>query len=532
MENLYEFNSILYGFTYEGDDKRIMAFQDGDSKESLSDSSFNANEQVRKFVEYKDNLYALVGTTSDGRLLRLDVVNSGENDTWTEVVGTSTLNEAIYDCVYSEDSIIIFGQYHVFEWDNSTCSLIDTVESGLTIYYAMTYRNAVYIYGEYSSYGTDYQAFFKYENGVFTSLHTSDDNLSLDSRYDVYGKELLCEYRGKIYYIMQENANLALREYVVSDNTHRTVMDLFESTSYFHTAMLTYDGLILIAYSSITGITNVMTYVPVKFELENVLVPGDGDVNDLMKRVNSDPINTETQKTKYPISSYDSYPLIGCLKGKLNSVFKYCHRNEFYSEINDVSVLFNIKLKSLLDQICTLSNYVLFVNGKNTAIVDDRSVSGYSDKFMDVKQNTDYGNNQLVEIENVDGHYPNDFRKIVINWSNINWEENNPVAVGSSVSMGNIFEYDSVLVNDPITAKNIATNLLNQLINVEQLRSVLSFSYYLEQNDNLSFKVLSDFIYMDENREYKIYAIEHNIKDMTTNLILLERVIVDRVDTL
>ena len=176
----------------------------------------------------------------------------------------------------------------------------------------------------------------------------------------------------------------------------------------------------------------------------------------------------------------------------------------------------------MLDNLCTLSDQVLTINGKNTAIVKNRDLSGLSDRLMTVANNNDYGNEYIKEIRSTE-EYPNNFLKITINWSNYKWENNVPVSVGFLESLDNVFQYSSPIVNDPVTARNIAVNLIEQLSSVEQLDIVLSFSYFLENYDNISFNVNENFVYLDKDTEWKLYKIEHNIKDMSTTLLAVER---------
>jgi len=525
MENLIEFKQILFGFTAEGNDKRIMAFQDGGSKESLSDAGFNSGEQVINFLIFKGDLYALVSTTTSGRLLKLATIISGSADTWEEIDVGSEFDERMHDFCYGGDKLYIFGTYNTWTYDGTTLRSIDPIPTGLSIYSSLYYADSIYLYGYLNDYGSETQILYKFNEDIgYIEVDSSATHMELESTYDVFGKKLISEYRGKLYYCFVISTDFILRSYDVSTELLVSEYTLGDSDDVY-TCMLQYEGLILTSlYDTAAGSPDVKVFVPVKYEIENALVSGDGDVSESLIRVDSDPMFSNRLKSDSSIPCFASYPVVGVLKGKYGYAFKYGNRPEFYTDLDDVNSLLNINLKDLMDQLCSMTSAVFFVDGNNTARISDREVVGYPDKFKEFNQKTDFGNDYIKEIKETK-EYPNDFRRIVINWNNAKWETNNPVAIGSVASIGSVFEFDSAFVNDPITAGNIATNLLKQLISVEQLDTVLSLAHYLEGTDNVSFNVKDDFIYLDKDREYKLYAVEHNLNEMTTSLIVVERVI-------
>jgi len=531
MENIIKFKNILFGFTGYGDNKRIMAFQDGDYKISANNTVFNAGETVIKFIEHKGNLYAAVRGLSTSRLLKLAKINIQLEDTWEEVIGVSDLDERLCEAISSYDRIYLFGTNTVWYYDTAV-NVADVLPAGFTPYSSICIDNDIYLYGKTDNYGTVSQTVYKYNDvDGYDLIYNNDSYIDFDSYYDVYGKTLIVEYNGKVYFPIIDGTHISLKVYEVASNVFNTNYELCDLDNIV-TTMLVYDGLILSAvYDTIDLTSNVIVYVPKRMEYENVLIAGDNSIDDIIHRVDSDPICTDRGIADIPLLAADEFPVIANLKGKLNSVIKYGKRFEPYCDLWNIDSVISASLKDLVDQLCTLCGYTFFVDGQNNVKINKREVVGHTNKFAQINHNTDYGDIIIKDIGE-SKKYPNSYRRITINWSNLKSEDNTPVSVGSLESMGSVFSFDSSFINDPITAYNVAINLLSQLVSVESLSAELSFSHYLEAGDNVSFNVNRDFVYIDKDREYKIYQVEHDLTNKTTKLLLVERILVETCETI
>lgn len=525
MENLISYKSILFGFTNYGGDCRIIAFKNGESKTSRSNTYFLTGDVIRNFITFKGDLYALVASTSRaGQLIKLSEINSGAEDTWDNMSG-SGIDEAPKCAVLTSDYIYVFGSSTLWKYNNGVISDIATLPTNLDVYYALYFGNDIFMYGVLSG----AQKLYKFNGTTFTELDTSASTIAYSTYYNVYGKKLLVEYRGCLYYVFSDGANINLKKYDMNSGRISSEM-VIGTTDFVVTSMMLYEGLILMAYYDIVNnVSNVKIYVPIQLEVENSLVIGDGDISDSIKVVKSDPIFSERSDSNGNVPCFNTYPIVGTLKGKINNAFKYGNRKEMYSDIIDAKNLVDKNLKDLVDNINTMIGYVTFVDGENIDNFKPRDIIGQGDRLLTIKDGTDYGDNFIKSIDNVK-MYPNNFRRITINWANIKWGDNYPVSVGSIESVGNVFDYDSILINDPITAQNIALHLLKQLVTIEQVGGVLSFSHFLELYDNISFDVNTDIAYFDKNVEYKMYSIEHNLKEKTSTIVVVERVLTEEIE--
>jgi hypothetical protein len=140
--------------------------------------------------------------------------------------------------------------------------------------------------------------------------------------------------------------------------------------------------------------------------------------------------------------------------------------------------------------------------------------------------NTSFFNGYIKEVKS-DNNAIDDFRKVSIDWNNPEYENNEPITIGSAFSSGNAYSFSSNLINDPITAKNIALNILRQSAMVEKLKCELSFAPFLDGGDCASIDIDEDYLQYDKDTEYLVLDIEHDFKNNTTIVSLMERLVIE-----
>ena len=524
---MIEFNGILYGFT-NLTTRKIMAFQFGNSKESLAITNFSAGEMVKKFVIYKNKLYAVVSGSSTGRVWRLDKVNTGAADNWTEIHTVSDITQKIRDAVVYGGYIYLIGNSNMLYTDGATLTTSTSMASNFTPYAALAKNDNIFIYGTHTTYG---QSLYSYNGTAFVKEYSHTETIDYDTYIYIDGKPVIVEYKGKIYFPIREGSYLVLMSYDINDDDTVAVMSLHNSDTMF-TALLVYNGVIFCAeYNKSDDDSNVVVYVIERYVMEKVLVPGDGDISDSLKRVDSDVLDSKSGMSIEPVPPFNSYPVMVGLKGKMNTVIKYAPRLEGYSEISDAEELVGVNLKDLADQLAHLSISNYYANGENTVVIRNRDMVGKNDLFMTFSEDTDYGNEYIKEFTE-QGRSDVHFNKVTINWNNMRWSDSVPVSVGSLLAIEEEFSFESVFINDPITAANIAVEMLRQLVSVDKVSTVLSFAYFIELYDNIAYNIDREFVYYDKDKEYKVVALEHNMEEKTTSITVLERVVSLKVEAL
>ena len=530
MERLLQFNDILYGYTGYNNNKRIVSFQFGTNKISLSNSGFNSGESIVKFLEYKGQLYGLVSGTNTSRVIRLSKVNSGLEDTWEEVIGVSDLDEKVVDMAIYSTGIYIIGSNTIWLLYDDAVTVVTNLPNNFVAISVCVSSDVLFLYGLVNNYSDNYQSVYKYQDSDFEEIDSSQSAIDHVGNFDANGKSLIIPHGGKVYYTIIQGDYIQMVSYDVSEHLLKNEYQLLSKFQYITTCLYVYENIILVAYyDMLYDTSNVITFVPNTIQIESVLVSGDGDIAEPIKTVPSDPIFTDPGMNKNVIPACDVLPVVGALKGTYNYSFKYENRLEAYSDLVDLENIVSAKLKEIIDSINNSLGTVFFTDGLNRARLEAREVIGKSNKFIEIKHSTDYGDNLIKDVGDVEA-YPNNFVRITVQWANSLWSETNPIVLGSIIGSGNQFDLDNPLINDPVTAKNVAMSLLKQLVDTEQLSVSLAFAHFLEHGDNLSFNVNSDFIYLDKNREYKLYKVEHNFAEKTTNIVVVERILTNISD--
>jgi hypothetical protein len=530
MEKLYQFKDIIFGYTNDGTDRAITKHQDGNSYISYPNASFANDERVTCFLSFEGKLHALITDDTDtGRLLRLDVLKTGEADTWTEICSIADLDSPPALMEYLEDSIFIFSTSEVWEWDGtSLTSKTTSLPTQLTSIYSSTYfQDKIILLGE----GAASNHLVSYDgNTTFETLADNNSAIDFPTGFQPIGKNLMQEYKGVIYWLEKASSFHFLCSYDISDGLQESF--LLNIGSYLPTSVLVDRGIVYIGvYNNTTSRSNITTYVPVPFEKEQPLVSGEGRIWQGLKKVTSDPVFLVSEPKLGKVSYFKEYPVLAVLRGKLNPVIKYAKRLEFYSDINDVSALAGVTLKDMIDMLNSPANNFLQVDANNTAKIFPRDLVGYSNKDLEFASSSDYGDQIINEVINVES-YQHNFRKIVVNWSNTKWQNNTSVAVGA-VEIGDaaVYEENSIFVNDPILAKSIGLYLLDNMDVSEAMSIQLSYAYFMEGGENVSFDVTDDVIEIDKDREWKVIGVVNSKEEMTTTLFVLERSLLEERET-
>jgi hypothetical protein len=332
----------------------------------------------------------------------------------------------------------------------------------------------------------------------------------------------MVELGGKIYWISRDGTTFQLLALEIESGGVAEVLDLgfYLPTCITANNKIIYLSVVDAINTWVASVFNIITYTPEKFSQESILMSGEGKALSSLKKIVSDPIFLITSAKEGSLSYSKEYPVIGVLGGVLNPVIKYGKRLEFYTDLNND--MDNLDLKTMIDELCSMTNRNFIVDADNIAIIQDRDLVGYSNSFMTVSDGSDYGDALLQDVA-YSGKYESTFRRIVLNWYNGRYASPSPVVVGSGFGNAATLDLNFSLLNNPILALNIGRYLLKRMDTTEYLSVVMAMSYFLEKGDNMKFAVDSFGLYIDGEREWKVYALEHTLGERTTTLKLLER---------
>jgi hypothetical protein len=525
MEDIISFKDVIYGYENDGSTQAVVALQDGAAK--ISYGTFSVNERVLNFVVYRGELFmVIVNDTADtGRMLRLDRVVVGGEDSWAEVVTATSLDTAPQTIEFYQDLLYLFSGEEVWSWDGTALASVSTsLPSGVTWYSALGYRGMLYMYGLVGA----NNILYSYDGqDTFVVLDTFTA-ISLPVGFEPSGKSFLAIEDGEVYYPRYSAPYSYLSSY--GPETGLLALERYNLEDRRATALFALNGVIFVGYTNVAGTgVNILTYVPKPFEVIETL-PGNG-VNGGLVRVKGDPVFMKMDDVEF-IKAFREYPVMASLKNTdLPYVFKYSPRLELYTDLGDVAKLFTKSLKEIMDELCTITDSTFRVDSGNLAIVNRKDLVGIPKKFMTVTDGTEGGaNNFLKELLNITVN-PYNYKRIVITWENEYWESDAAGVAGSMENSPNaVFEISSDFINDPILAKNAAEYLLGRMVNGEKIEAEFGFAYFLEGDEVLGFKLDDNVVVMGEDREWKMVGVEHDFKAKTTILNFWERNLVKEKD--
>ena len=516
MESGINYKGLLYAFNEN--DVSIYAFQGEVSKVS-NGTDFTGTDYVTKFLEWRAGLYALV---SDGRLLKLDHMVTGDEDVWEEVCDAG---EDSCDIVNFQDSIFIIGTLTIYKWDGTSLTTISSLPSGYSFYCALSVEDSIYLYGDD---GTNV-AVTKYNgNLTFTDIWQDTTHATLIdfSFYNKNGKPHLVEYKGQLYFTYYyDNLTTHLVKFDLSSLYYEDVQGITDSSiTGIVTAMLIDDGMILLpAFENVVGSdsSNVYVHILEDYTQEETFVSGYSSNYGKLYRVDSDPI-LSSQHDKERLIYYSVNTVVGCIGGDVQPVFKYGGRLEPYTDLNDVSSLQGVNLKALTDDLCNLLDSYLIVKPENIAFADMKSMVGRSDKLLTLSDDEGYGDLQILKVNSYK-QGENNFRRVSIHWSNpIIGDGVEVVGVPGTIAV-NEYSFDSFLVNNPSIANNIATYIFNNMFSSDVLSLDCEYAPFLRVGNNVNIKTVGSYLYISEDKEFKIVDVNHNFKRKYTKLVLAER---------
>jgi hypothetical protein len=513
MECGIDYKSIM--FTFDDDDLTIKAFQ-GETYKNSNISDFAGSDLVLKFIIWRGDLYALV---NDGRLLKLEEINSGTTDTWTEVTDTSDNSN---DMVNFEDSLYIIGQTNIYKWDGTSLTTKVAIPANHDYYNALSIEDKIYLYGDDNTYTIvdEYDG-----NTTITELWSDHTHgLIIDwFLYTVYGKPHLAEYKGKLYFTYYyDDQYTHLIEYNLSTDKYRDVTEI-GTVEGINTALIIDNDMVLMSIFLMlgAGYSNVVVHILDEYVQEEVVTSGEGQKEGRLFRIESDPM-LPSQHDKERLVYYPIYSVIGNLTGSIAPVFKYGRRVEFYSDLNDASQLINLNLKDVVDNICNLLDSYVIIRPENIVEVDKKAMIGRSNLYATLSDDEGYGDIQIAELEDYEQGV-NNFRRVSINWNNSIWGSDvEIVGVPGSINVDE-FNYNSFLVNNPILAKNIATYIFNNMFSSDVIKFKTEYAPFLIVGKNLNIKAIGSYLYIDENKEFKIVELQHSWKNKFSSITLAER---------
>lgn len=527
MEDIISFKDVIYGYEDDGVSQAIIALQDGAAK--ISWVGFTATERVLNFIIYKGELLMVItdDTTDKGKVLRLDKVNVGVVDNWTEVITTTDLDTAPEVVEFFQDLLYIFSGNEVWSWDGETLASVTTSLPATVIWYsALGYRGMMYLLGLVGA----NNVLYSYDGGdadSFTVLDTFTA-LSLPSGFEPSGKSFLVIEDGEIYYPRYSAPYSYLASY--SPETGLLELERYNLEDKRATVLYALSGVVFVGYTNVAGTgVNILTYVPKPYEMRDIL-PGNGVSGGLVK-IKGDPVFMKMDDIEF-IKAFREYPVMASVRNNsMPYVFKYSPRLEQYTDLVDVGGVFTKTLKEIMDELCAVTDTTFRVDNGNLAIVNRKDLVGIPKKFMTVTDGTDGGaNNFLKNLLNISVN-PYNYKRIVIEWKNDYWNMDTPGTAGSlENSQSSVFEISSDFINDPIAAKNTAEYLLGRMVNGEKIEAEFGFAYFLEGDEVLGFKLDDNIVVMGEDREWKMVGVEHNFKERTTTLNFWERNLVKEKD--
>lgn len=523
METLEYYHSILWGYHEDGTNQAIIASKDGDSKESYADGSFAANEVVLKFQIYKDLLYVCIrnATSGNGRILRLDKINSGTTDTWTEVLTTSDIDSEPNLFLSFDDYIYIISTSEVWKYDGTTLtSVTSSMPTADNFYYAVTAGDLIYFVGKNST----NHIFYSYDGSTtFTSI-SSHTAIDFPYSYEPIGKKLLDYYKGSIYFF-KKSTNNKLYEYDINSTITTELLDLGSNKI---TCIFIDRNIIYVCYTTSSNSINIQMHPLYDIEKLDVLVSGENKVKNSLIRVNADPIQYIKDAKLNKLPNYKEYPVMCALRGAINPVVKVMNRIEPYTDTVNPNLLIGKNIKDVIDKLCSMTDNFLMVDSENVAKVDKRDLVGYGNKFQTLTNDNNYGN-QVIKQVNSFNNFSQNFRRVAIGWNNDVWSRDNNVEVAGVSTLHNFptYELSSDLLNDPVAARNIALYILNKTFKSEMVELNLAFLYYLEVGDILGLDINYENYYISDDREWKVYKIIHDYENKGTIVNLIERFILE-----
>ena len=506
-------------FAYDEDNAKIIAWQNETQKDSNA-TDFDAGELVIKFLIWHDDLYAL---NKNGELLRLEKMLSSIEDDWA-IVGD--IGEAACDMVLYDDEIWIVGVSSLFSYNEVSIVDEEDLPAGCTFYNTIAVEDYIFFFGDDSAYTVVYS----YDGTTFVRVFrdTTYGDKGDYSFYNVFGKQLMEDFNGKIFFSYVYNYTYAaLRYYDVST---RQVYDIPEFSnipnSLVIVGMKIIDGVLYLAvYDTVNDKSWIYVHVLEPYRKEQTIGIAKGDKVGKLYKVESDPI-LPSHHDKERIFYYPIYPVVATCGGSLKPLIKYGNRIEFYTDLNNVDDLINMNLKDVIDNICNALNCSVFITPENSAEVDIKDLVGRNDSFLTVSDDDGYGSVKIKEIESFI-ESENNFRKISVSWSN-------PLigdgveSVGSNFNKTSEYSFDSFMVNNPVLAKNIALTIFDKIFNSEGMVLSISFSPFLRCNQNISIRTIGSNFYSDGTKEYKIVKAEHSQSEGYSKLTILERNLIYR----
>ena len=525
MEDIISFKDVIYGYENDGATQAIIALQDGAGK--ISWDGFTANERVLNFIIFKGELLVVItdDTADVGKVMRLDKVNVGGEDTWAEVITSTELDTAPEVVEYFQDLLYLFSGEEVWSWDGETLrSVTSALPATVTWYSALGYRGSLYLLGLVGAnnilYGYDGESAFTVID-TFTAI-------SLPVGFEPSGKGFLAIEDGEIYYPRYSAPYSYLASY--GPETGLLELERYNLEDKRATVVFAMNGVVFVGYTNVAGTgVNILTYVPKPYEMRDIL-PGNG-VNGSLMKIKGDPVFMKMDDIEF-IKAFREYPVMASVRNTgLPYVFKYSPRLEYYTDLGDIGGLFTKTLKEIMDELCAVTDSTFRVDSGNLAIINRKDLVGIPKKFMTVTDGTDGGaNNFLKELLNITVN-PYNYKRIVVEWKNDYWTMDTPGTAGSlENSQSSVFEISSDFINDPIAAKNTAEYLLGRMVNGEKIEAEFGFAYFLEGDEVLGFKLSDNIVVMGEDREWKMVGVEHNFKERTTTLNFWERNLVKEKD--
>jgi len=506
MESGIDYKGLL--FVFDDNTSSIKVWQGETTK--TSKSGF-VSDYIVKFLIWKNELYAL---RSSGELYQLINMVSGDVDNWSELADAS---ETVSDMVLYNGNIYIIGSTQMFYWNGANLTTSTSLPANHTYYCGVSSHDKIFLYGDDNT----YNIVDEYDGSSFTELFSSNSEAMISySFYNVKGKPLIIEYKGKLYFNYR-NATAAETILVSYDISSGKTTDNLMAVSEYPTSMIIEDGIITMSMY-IYDRAIVRVYIIDDYIKEKEISLGNSDKIGKLYRIESDPILASSHD-KERLVYYPQYTCIGNVSGA-KPIFKYGKRLECYTDLYDANIG-NVSLKEIADNLCNLLDAYVSIKPENIIETDMKDLSGKSDIFLTLSDSDDYGDLQIHEIEDyIQGS--NNFRRIMIGWENKLMEGGKEIVGTSGLINVNEFSYDSTLVNNSNTAKNIAEYLFSKMYSGDEMVCILEYAPFLRVNQNVSVKAIGSNLYLGDKKEFKIVGIDHSWDSKTTKLNLIERNII------
>jgi hypothetical protein len=518
MESGISYKGLM--FVYDSDNNQIQVFQGESFK--VSNSNFFAGDYVVRFQIWMNQLYA---ATYNGNILRLNRMSGSlsTEDVWDTLTSTPS-SQKIHDFCIFDDEIWAICSDGIYYWDGSSATITQDFSLGTTTAYCcLAFGDQIYFWADDGT----FMKLYSYDGTTLTQCWADGTyGLSMDySFYNPYGKPLIMEYEGLIYFLFDYNAAGDLYMMYYDTMSRQTVVESdFNDASItgIATSLLIDDDVLYVsAYDSTSATSNIYVNPLKEIRAERTLPAGNNTMQQDLVAVRSDPI-LPSAHDKERLEYYNSFSCLGVVGGPVSTVFKYSPRLEVYTDLTQVSGLPTMSLKETLDQICNLLNAYVYMRPDNIAEIDLKDMVGRKNTYATLSDDQAYGDIQIQELLDYE-QGRNNFKRVVISWAN-------PLIGNGSEFMGapstlNVdeFAFDSPLVNHPVIASNLAMHLFTQMFNSDQVVVETSFAPFLRMNQNVTIKPVSQFMYISDDAEFKIVAAEHNWQAKRTKLTLLER---------